>query len=53
MMLTAKGVTDVSPKAARDMFGAVQAALRSHEHSIVTEHRDTDPARWSLKSSIA
>ncbi len=47
-MLQAKGVTDAEPKAIRDLFGAVQAALRKHSDRGVTEHNDSRIARWSL-----
>src|ERR1700730_450809 len=47
-MLAAKRVTDAPPKAVRDLFGAVQAALRNHKDGSVVEDTTAQPARWSL-----
>jgi hypothetical protein len=47
-MLAAKRVTDAPPKAVRDLFGAVQAALRNHKGGSVVEDVTAHPARWSI-----
>ena len=47
-MLAAKRVTDAPPKAVRDLFGAVQAALRNKRGETVVEDTTTKPACWSL-----
>jgi hypothetical protein len=47
-MLAAKGVTDASPKATRDLGGAVQSALRNHKGRNVIAIGDTYPERWSI-----
>ncbi len=47
-MLAAKGVTDASPKAVRDLFGGVQSSLRNHKGGNVVEDATAHPARWSI-----
>jgi hypothetical protein len=47
-MLAAKGITDASPKAVRDLFGAVQSSLRNHKGGAVVEDATAHPSRWSL-----
>jgi hypothetical protein len=47
-MLAAKGVPDAPPKAVRDLFGAVQAALRNHKGGSAAEDTTAKPARWLL-----
>ena len=48
-MLAAKG-TDATPEALRDLFGAVQAALRNHKGVSVVEDTVARPARWSIRA---
>jgi hypothetical protein len=47
-MLAAKGGTDAPPKAVRDLFGAVPAALRNHKGSSVVTHGQAFPVRWTI-----
>ncbi len=47
-MLAAKGVTDPQPKALRDLYGAVQAAMRSHKGGNVIEDENSRPALWTI-----
>jgi hypothetical protein len=46
-MLAAKGA-EATPEALRDLFGAVQAALRNHKGGSVVEDTIARPARWAL-----
>jgi hypothetical protein len=47
-MLAAKGVTDASPKAIRDLAGAVQTSLRNHKGGNVVAIGNTHPERWAV-----
>jgi hypothetical protein len=47
-MLAAKGVTDASPKAIRDLGGSVKSSLQNHKGGNVVEDASASPARWSI-----
>jgi hypothetical protein len=49
-MLSAKGITNAAPKAARDLAGAVQSSLRNHSGKGVTAVGEGMPARWSVNN---
>jgi hypothetical protein len=54
-VLAAKRVTDAPPKAVRDLFGAVQAALRNHKGGSVIEDTTAHPKGvtiWQLRNEI-
>jgi hypothetical protein len=48
-VLAAKGVQGPTPKAVRDLEGAVRAALRSHEDTLTATTNEV-PARWHRKN---
>ena len=47
-MLTARGVTDAAPKAARDLAGGVQSSLRNHRGQSVVTVGEGMSVRWTL-----
>lgn len=47
-MLTARGVTNASPKAVRDLITSVLASLRLHDGKAVRTVGEEMPARWVL-----
>jgi len=47
-MLASKGITDASPKAIRDLAGAVQTSLHNHKGGNVTAIGNTYPERWMV-----
>jgi hypothetical protein len=47
-MIAAKGVSDVEPKAVRDLQGGVQAALRTYDGNGVVAVGEGMPRRWAL-----
>lgn len=49
-MIAAKGVSDASPKAVRDLQGGVTSALRTYEGDAVVTVGEGMPRRWTLKA---
>lgn len=49
-MLAAKGVQETAPQAARDLEGAVRAALKNHAGKRVEAVNGTMPVRWGLSA---
>jgi hypothetical protein len=44
----AKGITDASDRAARDLGGAVQSSLRNHNGGSVVAVGEGMPVRWTI-----
>ena len=47
-MITAKGVTDASAKAVRDLAGSVNSSLHNHDDGAVVRQGNGVPARWRI-----
>jgi hypothetical protein len=51
-MLAAKGVTNASDKAFRDLAGAVQSSLRNHRGKTVIADDRGMPVRWAVRTLV-
>ena len=50
-MLAVQGIKNASPKAVRDLTGAVNASLRNHKGGSVKIAGEGMPARWTLATN--